>query len=97
MSSKAPTILLLYPDESFFAFGYDAENIYTENSEKNVSDSDSESEDKKKPKFNCKDLYYFRRFKMLLHENKVSTLLYGYINTHTNAIIYERYSVPEST
>lgn len=71
MSSKAPTTLLLKEDKSFFAFGYEAENIYRENAEKFSSDSDSESDEQRKPKFNCKDLYYFQRFKMLLHENKV--------------------------
>lgn len=73
MSSKAPTTLLLYPDKSFFAFGYEAENIYRESAETvaSGSDSESESEDKKKSKFDCKDLYYFHRFKMLLHENKM--------------------------
>lgn len=74
MSCKAPTTLLLNPDKSFFAFGYEAENIYRENAEKITSDSDSESEEQNKPKLNCKNLYYFQRFKMLLHENKVSTL-----------------------
>lgn len=76
MSSKAPTTLLLKEDKSFFAFGYEAENIYRENAEKFSSDSDSESDEQRKPKFNCKDLYYFQRFKMLLHENKVSTLFH---------------------
>lgn len=71
MSSKAPTTLLLNPDKTFFAFGYEAENIYRENAEKISSDSDSESEEQKKPKLNCKELYYFQRFKMLLHKNKM--------------------------
>lgn len=90
MSSKAPTTLLLYPDKKFFAFGYEAENIYRESAEKVATDSDSESEseDKKKPKFDCKDLYYFQRFKMLLHENKVSMFLYIYINTEADKIIF---------
>lgn len=76
MSSKAPTTLLLNPDKSFLAFGYEAENIYRENAENFTSDSDSESDEQRKPKFNCKDLYYFQRFKMLLHENKVSKIFY---------------------
>lgn len=90
MSSKAPTTLLLYPDKKFFAFGYEAENIYRESAEKVATDSDSESEsdDKKKPKFDCKDLYFFQRFKMLLHENKVSMFLYIYINTEADEIIF---------
>lgn len=89
MSSKAPTTLLLYPDKSFFAFGYEAENIYRESAETvaSGSDSESESEDKKKSKFDCKDLYYFHRFKMLLHENKVSTFLSIYIKTEADKII----------
>lgn len=71
MSSKAPTTLLLNKDKSFLAFGYEAENIYRENAERITSDSDSESEEQKKPKLNCRDLYYFHRFKMLLHKNKM--------------------------
>lgn len=90
MSSKAPTTLLLDPDKRVLAFGYEAENIYAYNAEKVATDSDSESEneDKKKPQFDCKDLYYFKRFKMLLHENKVSIFLYIYINTEADKIIF---------
>ncbi|KAL5012747.1 hypothetical protein ScPMuIL_011298 [Solemya velum] len=51
-SMKAPTCLLLKPDKSFAAFGYDAENEYSELA--------LEGEHQK--------WYYFKRFKMLLHD-----------------------------
>ncbi|KAL5012749.1 hypothetical protein ScPMuIL_011300 [Solemya velum] len=51
-SMKAPTCLLLKPDQSFEAFGYDAENKYSELA--------LEDEHKK--------WYYFKRFKMMLHD-----------------------------
>lgn len=54
MSLKTPTILLLNPDKSFKAFGYEAENEYTQLAE------DGEHE----------DYYYFRRFKMMLYNAK---------------------------
>lgn len=58
MSLKTPTILLLKPDKTFEAFGYEAENRYMELA------ADGEH----------KDYYYFRRFKMLLHKTDVSNL-----------------------
>lgn len=61
MFSKVLIILFLYLDKKFFVFGYEVENIYRESVEKVVIDYDleSESEDKKKFKFDCKDFYYF--------------------------------------
>jgi len=56
ISHKAPTALLLNPDKTFKAFGYEAENQYIELSE----------EDKDVQKY-----YYFHRFKMVLHKNRV--------------------------
>ncbi|XP_053400020.1 heat shock 70 kDa protein 12A-like [Mercenaria mercenaria] len=53
MSLKTPTILLLNKDKTFNAFGYEAENAYTELAE------DGEHE----------DYYYFRRFKMMLYNS----------------------------
>lgn len=52
MSLKTPTVLLLKPDKTFMAFGYEAEDAYKELAE------DDEH----------RDYYYFRRFKMLLHK-----------------------------
>lgn len=54
ISLKAPTVVLLDKDKNFFAFGYDAEDKYSELA------LDEEHH----------DYYYFRRFKMLLHETK---------------------------
>ena len=56
LSTKSPTALLLNPDMTFNSFGYDAETTYSELAE------DGEE---------YKDYYYFHRFKMLLHNNKV--------------------------
>lgn len=84
MSRKVPTSLLLKPDQSFYAFGTDAESIYTQMAEKRDSDSDSDSDSEinggkeKLPNKNCSDHYYFHRFKMLLHENK---------NLHRDSVI----------
>lgn len=57
MSSKTPTALLLNKDETFNSFGYEAE--------KNFADMAEEGDD------SYKDVYYFHRFKMLLHNCKV--------------------------
>ena len=57
MSLKTPTILLLDNSKKFVAFGYEAEEQY----------SDIAAEEKHK------EYYYFRRFKMLLHKVAVST------------------------
>ncbi|KAL5012752.1 hypothetical protein ScPMuIL_011303 [Solemya velum] len=51
-SMKAPTCLLMKPNKSFAAFGYDAENEYSKLA--------LEGEHQK--------WYYFKRFKMLLHD-----------------------------
>lgn len=82
MSRKVPTSLLLKPDKSFYAFGSEAEIIYTQMAEKKDSDSDSDSDsevngkEQKSANRDCNDYYYFHRFKMLLHENKVSIKVY---------------------
>ena len=55
ISLKAPTVVLLDKNRKFVAFGYDAEDKYSEFA------LDDEHH----------DYYYFRRFKMLLHETKV--------------------------
>lgn len=84
MSRKVPTSLLLKPDKSFYAFGSEAEMIYTQMAEKNKSDSDSDSDledngEKEEAESRiCSDYYYFNRFKMLLHDNK---------NLHRNSVI----------
>ncbi|XP_062582495.1 heat shock 70 kDa protein 12B-like [Saccostrea cucullata] len=52
LSYKAPTALLLNPDKSFKAFGFEAESFY--------SSLTSEEDDR------CKKYYFFRRFKLIL-------------------------------
>lgn len=54
ISLKAPTVVLLKPNKEFLAFGYEAEDRYSELA------LDDEHH----------DYYYFRRFKMILHEEK---------------------------
>jgi hypothetical protein len=57
ISFKAPTCLLLRPNRKLESFGYEAETKY----------SDLAMDDQHG------DWYYFRRFKLRLHENKVHT------------------------
>ena len=59
MSLKTPTTLLLKPDKTFAAFGYEAENDYSQLAE------DDEH----------KGYYYFRRFKMKLFNQQVCILV----------------------
>lgn len=66
LSNKTPTVLLLNPDQTFLAFGYNAETLIAEQK----YDSDSEGNEIKKPKYNMSEYYYFQRFKMLLFENE---------------------------
>lgn len=54
-SLKTPTCLLLDKNKEFRSFGYDAENKYTDL----VLDEEQS------------DYYFFNRFKMKLHKNKV--------------------------
>ncbi|XP_052089610.1 uncharacterized protein LOC127726324 [Mytilus californianus] len=56
LSLKAPTVVLLNKSQEFVAFGYEAENMYSEL----VSDGDHE------------DYYYFHCFKMLLHQRRIT-------------------------
>ncbi|XP_062582370.1 heat shock 70 kDa protein 12A-like [Saccostrea cucullata] len=52
LSYKAPTALLLKPDKSFKAFGFEAENCYA-----NLTTEEDGT---------CKDYYFFQRFKLIL-------------------------------
>ena len=62
---KAPSCALFSPDGEFDSFGFEAEEKYT----KLAEDGDHEN------------WYFFRRFKMLLYENKVHTpVTYVYIH-----------------
>lgn len=62
MSLKTPTCILLDAKKDFVSFGYDAENKYADI-----------LMDEEQDKF-----YYFHRFKMNLHNNKV------HVNTYVN-------------
>lgn len=55
-TEKAPTCVLLNPQKEFLAFGYEAEQKYSEL----ALDS------------NHHDHYFFKEFKMVLHETRVS-------------------------
>lgn len=55
ISPKTPSTVLLDPNRKFHSFGYDAENKYSELTEEDAHHG----------------WLYFRRFKMLLHDNKV--------------------------
>ncbi|XP_063413738.1 heat shock 70 kDa protein 12B-like isoform X2 [Mytilus trossulus] len=59
LSNKAPTSVLLNHKKEFLAFGYDAETKYMSYLENESDDEDSEEEKEA--------VYYFRRFKMALH------------------------------
>lgn len=69
MPRKTPTTLLLNPDQSFCAFGYEAENIYSKMAEYDLESND-EAKNVKKEK--CSDYYYFEKLAMMLHEKDVS-------------------------
>nr|XP_022286221.1 heat shock 70 kDa protein 12A-like isoform X3 [Crassostrea virginica]XP_022286222.1 heat shock 70 kDa protein 12A-like isoform X3 [Crassostrea virginica] len=75
--SKCPSILLLKPDKSFLAFGYEARNIYMNLREDSTSDSDSSDSDSQEEteciaKEEWRNYYYFHDFKMLLlNKNKI--------------------------
>lgn len=63
-----PTALLLNSDQSFRAFGYEAEDIYFI-----MAENDSESdENDKSSKQNCNDFYYFHNLTLCLHQKHVS-------------------------
>lgn len=70
MPYKTPTVLLLNPDQTFLAFGYDAENLISEQKD----DPDPEKDRIRERKYEMRKYYYFYRFKMLLFENEVIIL-----------------------
>lgn len=55
VSSKAPTCALFTPDKDFHSFGFEAEDHYTKLAIKGQHN----------------DWFFFKRFKMLLYDNKV--------------------------
>lgn len=61
LSPKAPTTMLLNPDKTFCAFGYEAECLYSE------LDKDALIGKKKKTKKKRDKYYFFQRFKDILY------------------------------
>lgn len=81
MQIKAPPTLLLNPDQSFCAFGYDAENIF---SDMELRDSKSDDETANFNKQNCSNYYYFKKLTKFLHNENVSQLIMTFqsVNIH---------------
>lgn len=80
-SSRSPSVLLLNPDKSFLAFGYQAQNVFIDLREDSTSDSDSSDSDSQEEtgnaaKENWRNYYYFHDFKMLLLNENVSFLTF---------------------
>lgn len=63
LSSKTPTSILLNPDQSFLAFGYDAEYIYSILAENEFCDDEEQITKEKRNQY-----YFFQRFKEILHK-----------------------------
>jgi hypothetical protein len=68
MLLQAPTTILFTPEKVFHSFGYQAEDKYADLAEEDIH----------------KDWYYFRRFKMILHQKKVIF----YNSLYTSLLIY---------
>lgn len=68
-STKAPTAMLLHPNETFYAFGYEAENRYSDLVEDDPFDDEEKRDKKKKDEY-----YFFQRFKDILYK-QVSSIL----------------------
>lgn len=69
---KAPMTLLLNPDQSFCAFGDEAEDIFSKMAQ---NDSESDNETNSFIEESCSDYYYFEKFTMFLHEKEVSKII----------------------
>lgn len=67
-SSKVSTSMLLKPNQTFLAFGYDAEEKYSR-----LAENDSDDDEGILRRENINDYYFFQRFKGLLY-TKVSSL-----------------------
>lgn len=72
LSYKAPTVVLLNPDRTFNSFGYDAENKFTQ-----LIEDDEGYE----------NYFYFHRFKMILHNQKVLKLTQHHRDSKCKTII----------
>lgn len=81
MSLKAPTCVLLSPKQELVAFGYEAEDLYSELALEE----------------NHYDHYFFKEFKMLLYETNVSTTGYCMVSanriTGYTFVAYREFSV----
>lgn len=74
VSLKAPTCVLLDSKKEFLAFGYEAEDMYSE-----LALDD-----------NHFDYYFFKRFKMVLHDTRVSIVNWEFqISSHLN--VFKKY------
>lgn len=85
IKSSVPTNLLLNSDQSFCAFGNEAEDIYFKLA---GSNPESEDEDYKSSKQNCSDFYYFQKLTLCLHQKDVSKfnfMLQRYPCDYTNS------------
>lgn len=77
ISQKCPSVLLLNPDKSFLAFGYEAQRVFKDLREDSYSDSDSsDSNSQDETGYittkTWRNYYYFPDFKMFLQKKKVS-------------------------
>lgn len=73
LSLKTPTCILLNSNKDFDSFGYEAENRYADL----VMDGKQD------------DYYYFHRFKMSLHNNKVIVILQNFKYTRSERRIVD--------
>lgn len=81
LSSQCPSVLLLKPDKSFVAFGFEAQQVFIDLKEDSSPDSDSLKFDSTedtgyKAKKTWEKYYYFHDFKMLLLNKNVSCLMF---------------------
>lgn len=70
MQSEVPMTLLLNPDQSFCAFGYEAEYIFSEMEEKDTDDGAVNFREE-----NCSQYYYFQKLTKFLHDKDVSQFI----------------------
>lgn len=68
VSLKAPSCILFDPDQKFHSFGFEAEDKYAELTE----DADHN------------EWFYFKRFKMLLYEQKVCVCVHVYVYVYVS-------------
>lgn len=79
MQSEFPMTLLLNPDQSFCAFGYEAEDIFSEMEEKEILATKGFMEE------SCTQYYYFQKLTKFLHDKD---------KLHRDSIVKDRYEKP---